>query len=164
MGMLDSVAARVAAGERVEFRPSGDSMVPLIRSRQRVAVAPVDAARLAVGDIVLARVAGTVYLHLVSAVDPARRRVQISNNRGRVNGWTGYDRVFGPVRGGRRFAPARRGWQDRGTRGPGGRHGRDGSAGSDRTDAAGVVLRKANRWAISPCSACRTSSGSCSAP
>lgn len=95
MGMLDGVAARVAAGERVEFRPSGDSMVPLVRSRQRVAVAPVVPARLAVGDIVLARVAGTVYLHLVSAVDPARRRVQISNNRGRVNGWTGYDRVYG---------------------------------------------------------------------
>jgi hypothetical protein len=52
-------------------------------------------ARLEVGDIVLARVAGAVYLHLVSAVDPARRRVQISSNRGRVNGWTGYDRVFG---------------------------------------------------------------------
>lgn len=93
--MLDSVATRVAAGETVEFRPAGDSMVPLIRSRQQVRVAPVDPARLAVGDIVLARVAGTVYLHLVSAVDSARRRVQISNNRGRVNGWTGHDRVFG---------------------------------------------------------------------
>jgi ApbE superfamily uncharacterized protein (UPF0280 family) len=70
-------------------------MAPLVRSRQPVVVAPVDASRLEVGDIVLARVAGTVYLHLVSALDPARRRVQISNNRGRVNGWTGYDRVFG---------------------------------------------------------------------
>ncbi|NUR64902.1 MAG: S26 family signal peptidase, partial [Streptomyces sp.] len=47
------------------------------------------------GDIVLARVAGTVYLHLVSSVDLARKRVQISNNRGRVNGWTSHDRVFG---------------------------------------------------------------------
>ncbi|MFD8783935.1 S26 family signal peptidase [Kitasatospora sp. NPDC059599] len=95
MGALDAVAARVAGGATVEFRPSGSSMVPLIRSRQPVRVAPVDPARLEPGDIVLARVAGTVYLHLVSAVDPARRRVQISNNRGRVNGWTGHDRVFG---------------------------------------------------------------------
>lgn len=47
------------------------------------------------GDIVLARVAGTVCLHLVSALDPARKRAQISNSRGHVNGWTGYDRVFG---------------------------------------------------------------------
>lgn len=70
-------------------------MVPLIRSRQQVVVAPVDPSKLEVGDIVLARVAGTVYLHLVSSVDPAKKRVQISNNRGRTNGWTSHDRVFG---------------------------------------------------------------------
>lgn len=58
------------------FRPSGSSMVPLIRSRQQVVVAPVDPAKLEVGDIVLARVAGTVYLHLVSSVDRARKRVR----------------------------------------------------------------------------------------
>jgi hypothetical protein len=95
MGVLDGVAGRVAGGETVEFRPSGSSMVPLIRSRQPVVVAPVDPSKLQIGDIVLVRVAGTVYLHLVSALEPARRRVQISNNRGRVNGWTGYERVFG---------------------------------------------------------------------
>jgi hypothetical protein len=92
---MDAVADRVAAGASVEFRPTGSSMFPLIRSRDLVTVAPVDPARLEVGDIVLARVAGTVYLHLVSALDPARRRVQISNNRGRINGWTSHDRVFG---------------------------------------------------------------------
>jgi hypothetical protein len=70
-------------------------MVPLIRSRQLVTVAPCDPAKVEVGDIVLARVAGAIYLHLASAVEPARRRVRISNNRGRVNGWTGYDRVYG---------------------------------------------------------------------
>lgn len=95
MGLLHSMASRVADGATVEFRPSGTSMTPLIRSRQLVAVAPVDAGRLEVGDIVLARVAGTVYLHLVSAVDHGRGRVQISNNRGRVNGWTAADRVYG---------------------------------------------------------------------
>ncbi|MER6446757.1 S26 family signal peptidase [Streptomyces venezuelae] len=92
---MDAVAGRVAGGATVEFRPTGSSMVPLVRSRQQVTVAPADPSKLAVGDIVLARVAGTVYLHLVSAVDPARKRVQISNNRGRVNGWTGHNRVFG---------------------------------------------------------------------
>lgn len=95
MGMLDAVAARVAAGQRVSFRPTGTSMTPLVRSRQLVTVAPVDPAQLRVGDIVLARVAGTTYLHLVSAVDHANARVQISNNRGRINGWTGHSRVFG---------------------------------------------------------------------
>ncbi|MFC8719422.1 S26 family signal peptidase [Kitasatospora sp. NPDC057198] len=95
MGALDAVADRVADGATVTFRPSGSSMVPLIRSRQQVIVAPADPSKLEVGDIVLARVAGTVYLHLVSSVDLARKRVQISNNRGRVNGWTSHDRVFG---------------------------------------------------------------------
>jgi hypothetical protein len=95
MGRMDTIVLRVRDGKTVEFRPTGSSMVPLIRSGNLVTVAPVDPARLEVGDIVLARVAGTVYLHLVSALDPARRRVQISNNRGRVNGWTGFDRVFG---------------------------------------------------------------------
>ena len=95
MGMLEAIAARVAAGAVVQFRPTGSSMVPLIRSRQLVTVAPVDMAKLEVGDIVLTRVAGTTYLHLVSALDPANRRVQISNNRGRVNGWTSFDRVYG---------------------------------------------------------------------
>ncbi|MGW0949000.1 S26 family signal peptidase [Streptomyces sp. NPDC002623] len=89
------MAGRVAGGSTVTFRPSGSSMIPLIRSRQQVVVAPVDPSKLEVGDIVLARVAGTVYLHLVSSVDLARKRVQISNNRGRVNGWTSHDRVFG---------------------------------------------------------------------
>ena len=70
-------------------------MVPLIRSRQLVTVAPVDPAKVEVGDIVLARVAGTTYLHLVSAVDASRGRVQISNNRGRVNGRTTYTRLYG---------------------------------------------------------------------
>ncbi|MFD9084264.1 GNAT family N-acetyltransferase [Streptomyces erythrochromogenes] len=95
MGMLDTQADRIGRGETVEFRPTGGSMVPLVHSRQKVRVAPADPALVEVGDIVLARVAGTVYLHLVSAVDAPRRRVQISNNHGRVNGWTGHDRVLG---------------------------------------------------------------------
>ncbi|WP_327251194.1 S26 family signal peptidase [Streptomyces sp. NBC_01244] len=95
MGMLDVQAERVRAGATVEFRPTGTSMVPLVHSRQRVRVAPAHPPLLEPGDIVLARVSGTVYLHLVTAVDTPRRRVQISNNRGRVNGWTGHDRVFG---------------------------------------------------------------------
>lgn len=55
MGMLDAFAARVAAGAEVSFRPTGTSMVPLIRSRQSVTVVPVDPAKLEVGDIVLVR-------------------------------------------------------------------------------------------------------------
>ncbi len=93
--MMDAIASRVAGGETVEFRPTGNSMVPLIQSRQTVRVEPVDPSKVEVGDVVLARVAGSTYLHLVSAVDHDRARVQISNNRGRVTGWTGHARVYG---------------------------------------------------------------------
>jgi hypothetical protein len=92
---MNAHAVRIAEGRVVEFRPSGSSMVPLIRSRQLVTVAPVDPTTVEVGDIVLARVAGSTYLHLVSAVNTDAGRVQISNNRGRVNGWTSYARIFG---------------------------------------------------------------------
>jgi hypothetical protein len=66
-------------------------MVPPIRGRQQVVVAPVDPARVEVGDVVLARVAGRVHPHLVSSVDHAGKQAQISD---RVKGWTGHDRVF----------------------------------------------------------------------
>jgi hypothetical protein len=95
MGVLDAIAARVAAGATIEFRPTGSSMVPLIRSRQLVTVAPVNPDRIEVGDMVLARASGSVYLHLVSALDRGGGRVQISNNRGRVNGWTNRARIYG---------------------------------------------------------------------
>jgi hypothetical protein len=95
MGVMEMIATRVAAGETVQFRPTGSSMVPLIHSRQLVTVSPVVATNVEVGDIVLCRVAGTTYLHLVSAVDAGGARVQISNNRGRVNGWTSRAKVFG---------------------------------------------------------------------
>jgi hypothetical protein len=55
----------------------------------------VDPVKLEVGDIVLARVAGTVYLHLVAPVDHARNGCRSATTRGRVNGWTSHDRVFG---------------------------------------------------------------------
>ena len=70
-------------------------MVPLIRSRQLVTVAPVAPAKVEIGDIVLVRVAGSTYLHLVSAIDAKGGRIQISSNRGRVNGWTNHARVYG---------------------------------------------------------------------
>jgi hypothetical protein len=93
--VLKQIAERVADGETVTFRPNGNSMVPLIHSGDEVVVAPVDPTLVEVGDIVLTRVAGSVYIHLVKAIEPARRRVQIGNNRGGINGWTGFDRVYG---------------------------------------------------------------------
>src|SRR5215211_6422615 len=59
-------------------------MVPLVRSGQEVRLVPLSRP-VRKGDVVLVRVKGRVYLHLVSAVQGDR--IQISNNRGYVNGW-----------------------------------------------------------------------------
>lgn len=82
-------------GRTVTFRPVGTSMTPRIQSRQEVTVRPCNGDALKVGDVAFARVAGVLRLHLVTAVDPVKRRVQISNNHGHVNGWTGFDKVYG---------------------------------------------------------------------
>ena len=48
---------------------------------------------LNVGDIILARVSGRDYLHLIKAVSGGR--FQIGNNRGRINGWVMQRSIYG---------------------------------------------------------------------
>jgi hypothetical protein len=64
-----------------------------IVSGQLCTVAPIDPARLAVGDIVLCRVRGNDYLHIVKTIQG--NRYQIGNNRGFINGWVGPNSIFG---------------------------------------------------------------------
>ena len=58
-----------------------------------VTLAPVDPDTVQVGDIVLVRVHGTDYLHLVKAVNDGR--FLIGNNRGGTNGWVGRNCIYG---------------------------------------------------------------------
>jgi hypothetical protein len=48
---------------------------------------------LKVGDVVLCKVNGQQYLHLIKAVQGGR--YQIGNNRGRVNGWVSRNSIYG---------------------------------------------------------------------
>ncbi len=84
---------KLKVGETVSFRPKGNSMSPKIKSGQLVTVAPTD--EINVGDIVLCKVKGKDYLHLVSAIKDDR--YQISNNHGFVNGWIWRPAIFGKV-------------------------------------------------------------------
>lgn len=94
MAWADNYIKRLQAGETVQFRPRGDSMRPRIAPGQLVTVEPITSFfMLSCGDIVLCRVAGHQYLHLVDQLDPVDRRVQIVNARGHVNGWTTVDNV-----------------------------------------------------------------------
>ena len=77
----------------VQIRPRGHSMSGKVNDGDRVTLAPVDPATLKVSDIVLVRVCGSDYLHLIKAID--RSRFLIGNNRGGVNGWIGPHAIYG---------------------------------------------------------------------
>jgi hypothetical protein len=64
-----------------------------IESGQLVRVEPVLNRKLEVDDIVLCKVNGTHYLHLIKAIQG--ERFQIGNNVGRINGWVGINSIFG---------------------------------------------------------------------
>ena len=84
--------------EIIQFRPRGDSMRGRIESGQLVTVEPVSSFySLSPGDIVLCRVAGHEYLHLIKSIDVGEKRFLIANGRGREKGWTSVDRIYGKV-------------------------------------------------------------------
>jgi hypothetical protein len=98
MGWADGHIARLARGETVQFRPRGNSMAGKISSGQLCTVMPLaDADVLAVGDVVLCRVRGNQYLHLIKAIQG--ERFQIGNNRGGINGWITRRQIFGRLIG-----------------------------------------------------------------
>jgi hypothetical protein len=94
VGWATSYITKLRAGQTVQFRPRGGSMAGKIESGQLCTVAPVtDPSTLKVGDIVLCKVRGLEYLHLVKAIQDGR--FQIGNNRGRINGWIGESGIYG---------------------------------------------------------------------
>ena len=80
-------------GETVQVRPRGHSMRGKVDDGDLVTLEPCDPSTLAVGDVVLVRVRGTDYLHLIKAVNDDR--FLIGNNRGGTNGWVGRNALYG---------------------------------------------------------------------
>jgi hypothetical protein len=93
MGWATAYIEKLRGGEAVSFRPRGNSMAGKVESGQLCTVEPVDPLSLQVGDIVLCKVNGREYLHLIKAVQG--QRFQIGNNRGRINGWVSAGAIFG---------------------------------------------------------------------
>jgi hypothetical protein len=100
---------KLIQGETVQFRPKGNSMNPKIKSGDLITVEPVEEDDIEKGDILFCRVKGNHYVHLVMAVQSKMgqpyskgggggKRFQIGNNKGRINGWIGFQAVFGRVR------------------------------------------------------------------
>jgi hypothetical protein len=93
MGWASAYIEKLREDEAVSFRPRGHSMSGKIESGQLCTVEPTEPASLKVGDIVLCKVNGREYLHLVKAIQGSR--FQIGNNRGRINGWISAGAIFG---------------------------------------------------------------------
>ena len=94
MGWATHYIAKLKGGEVVSFRPRGHSMKGKIESGQLCTVEPVaDLTTFEKGDIVLCKVNGNEYLHLIKAIQGSR--FQIGNNRGRINGWISRNSIFG---------------------------------------------------------------------
>jgi len=94
MGWATSYIAKLKDGETVSLRPRGNSIQGKIESGQLCTVEPIlDFESLQKGDIVLCKVNGNEYIHLIKAIQG--KRFQIGNNRGRINGWIGTNSIFG---------------------------------------------------------------------
>ncbi len=79
-------------GETVQIRPRGHSMKGKVNDGDLVTIVPCNVEELSVGDIVLVRVKGNDYLHLIKAMN--QDRFLIGNNRGGVNGWVGHSCIY----------------------------------------------------------------------
>jgi len=95
MSWATSYIDKLQKGETCQFCPRGNSMTGLINSGDLVTVTPVGDTPLEIGDIVLCKVKGADYLHLIKAIQDDR--FQIGNNRGYINGWTNKSKIFGKV-------------------------------------------------------------------
>jgi hypothetical protein len=86
------LANKLSAGETIQFRPKGPSMSGKVESGQLCTVEPYKE-KPEVGDIVLCKVTGSFFFHLIKAVKGDL--YQIGNNRGHINGWTNRRFIYG---------------------------------------------------------------------
>lgn len=93
MGWASHYIDKLKQGETVQFRPHGGSMSGKISSGQLCTVIPIGSSELKKGDIVLCKVGGREYLHLISSIKGDK--YEISNNKGYVNGLVQISNIYG---------------------------------------------------------------------
>ena len=77
----------------ITIRCNGNSMQPLIKSKEAIHLKKVLPEQLRVGDAVFCRINKNLQVHKITAID--KERYQISNNKGFINGWVGSKSIFG---------------------------------------------------------------------
>ncbi len=85
---------KLLAGETIISKEQGNSMTPILKSKQPVRIEPCTWEDVEKGDIVYCTVRGNTYTHLVKGKN-VKRGVLIGNNHGHINGWT--KKVYGKV-------------------------------------------------------------------
>jgi len=93
MGWAAHAIAQLQAGESAVIRPRGHSMSGKVEDSDTVHVEPLGARVLQPDDIVLCKVRGRQYLHLIKAV--RRTPYLIGNNRSGTNGWISRASIYG---------------------------------------------------------------------
>lgn len=91
MGWADNAINELRQGRAATIKPKGSSMRGKVESGATVTVEPSE--EYSKGDIVLVKVNGRIYLHLITAIKDGR--YQIGNNHGGINGWVGKSSIYG---------------------------------------------------------------------
>jgi hypothetical protein len=87
-------AELLQSGKTIISKEPGNSMLPIIKSREPVDLTPCTVDQVDPGDIVYFKVKGRFYTHIVRAID-SKRGCLIVNAKGHVNGWT--RNIYGKV-------------------------------------------------------------------
>ena len=90
-------ADKLKNGATIVVQGFGQSMTPILKSGQKVVCEPIkEDTKLSKKDIVLCKVRGHYYLHLVHGIRNDKEYL-IGNNRGGMNGWISKSQVYGKV-------------------------------------------------------------------
>ena len=97
-GFENAVTAQaLKEGKTCHVTGIGNSMTPILKSKQPVICTPVTKeTKLKKRDIVLCKVRKHFYLHLIHAIRPGDMYL-IGNNHGHMNGWAKRSNIFGLV-------------------------------------------------------------------
>lgn len=94
-------AEEMMKGKTGRITGIGNSMTPILKSRQPVIVSPIDENTiLDKNDIVFCKVKGNYYLHKICSmrvVEGNKEQFLIGNNHGHMNGWINKNKVYGKV-------------------------------------------------------------------
>lgn len=99
MDWRTEAVAALQAGQTVQVRPRGHSMTGRISDGELITLTPCQAADLSVSDIVLVRIQGKRFSHIVlhSILAIEGSQFLIGSHQGRVDGWVEQGSIYGIV-------------------------------------------------------------------